>query len=63
MGEPTAGDGGARRPITVEVADGVATLLLDLPGESVNTLSLEVGRGARPRRSTGWSTTPPSRRW
>jgi 3-hydroxyacyl-CoA dehydrogenase/enoyl-CoA hydratase/3-hydroxybutyryl-CoA epimerase len=27
----------------VEVADGVATLLLDVPGESVNTLSGEVG--------------------
>jgi 3-hydroxyacyl-CoA dehydrogenase/enoyl-CoA hydratase/3-hydroxybutyryl-CoA epimerase len=31
------------RFFTVSVADGVATLLLDVPGESVNTLSGEVG--------------------
>jgi len=43
MGEPTASGGGAGGPITVAVADGVATVLIDLPGESVNTLSLEVG--------------------
>jgi 3-hydroxyacyl-CoA dehydrogenase/enoyl-CoA hydratase/3-hydroxybutyryl-CoA epimerase len=34
---------GAAACFTVEVADGVATLLLDVPGESVNTLSAEVG--------------------
>jgi 3-hydroxyacyl-CoA dehydrogenase/enoyl-CoA hydratase/3-hydroxybutyryl-CoA epimerase len=30
-------------PIAVELVDGVATLVLDVPGESVNTLSTEVG--------------------
>jgi 3-hydroxyacyl-CoA dehydrogenase/enoyl-CoA hydratase/3-hydroxybutyryl-CoA epimerase len=33
----------APRFFTTELEDGVATLLLDLPGESVNTLSPEVG--------------------
>jgi 3-hydroxyacyl-CoA dehydrogenase/enoyl-CoA hydratase/3-hydroxybutyryl-CoA epimerase len=33
----------AQKCFTIELADGVATLLLDLPGESVNTLSPEVG--------------------
>jgi 3-hydroxyacyl-CoA dehydrogenase/enoyl-CoA hydratase/3-hydroxybutyryl-CoA epimerase len=33
----------ARTYFTVELAEGVATLLLDVPGESVNTLSVEVG--------------------
>ncbi len=44
-GEATAGAATAvpGRCFTVEVADGVATLLLDVPGESVNTLSAEVG--------------------
>ncbi|HET9554690.1 MAG TPA: fatty acid oxidation complex subunit alpha FadJ [Anaeromyxobacteraceae bacterium] len=40
--EPT-GAAAERRFFTVEAADGVATLLLDVPGESVNTLSAEVG--------------------
>jgi 3-hydroxyacyl-CoA dehydrogenase/enoyl-CoA hydratase/3-hydroxybutyryl-CoA epimerase len=39
-----ASDAGATSFFRVEVADGVATLLLDVPGESVNTLSGEVGR-------------------
>jgi 3-hydroxyacyl-CoA dehydrogenase/enoyl-CoA hydratase/3-hydroxybutyryl-CoA epimerase len=34
---------GGERCFTVEVAEGIATLLLDVPGESVNTLSAEVG--------------------
>ncbi len=33
----------AQKFFSVELEDGVATLLLDLPGESVNTLSPEVG--------------------
>jgi 3-hydroxyacyl-CoA dehydrogenase/enoyl-CoA hydratase/3-hydroxybutyryl-CoA epimerase len=33
----------ARKFFTTEFSDGVATLLLDVPGESVNTLSPEVG--------------------
>jgi 3-hydroxyacyl-CoA dehydrogenase/enoyl-CoA hydratase/3-hydroxybutyryl-CoA epimerase len=33
----------AQKFFTVELASGVATLLLDLPGESVNTLSPEIG--------------------
>ena len=33
----------AGKAITVSLEDGVATLLLDVPGESVNTLSGEVG--------------------
>jgi 3-hydroxyacyl-CoA dehydrogenase/enoyl-CoA hydratase/3-hydroxybutyryl-CoA epimerase len=35
--------GTALRFFTVELADGIATLLLDVPGEPVNTLSGEVG--------------------
>jgi 3-hydroxyacyl-CoA dehydrogenase/enoyl-CoA hydratase/3-hydroxybutyryl-CoA epimerase len=33
----------APKCFTVELADGIATLLLDLPGETVNTLSPDVG--------------------
>jgi 3-hydroxyacyl-CoA dehydrogenase/enoyl-CoA hydratase/3-hydroxybutyryl-CoA epimerase len=33
----------AQKFFTTELADGVATVLLDVPGESVNTLSPEVG--------------------
>ena len=41
--EATAETAGGERCFTVEVADGVATLLLDVPGQGVNTLSAEVG--------------------
>jgi 3-hydroxyacyl-CoA dehydrogenase/enoyl-CoA hydratase/3-hydroxybutyryl-CoA epimerase len=40
-GQPAPAEG--LKFFTVSVADGVATLLLDVPGESVNTLSAEVG--------------------
>ncbi len=43
MTTATAAGAGGPRSFSVEVADGVATLLLDVPGESVNTLSAEVG--------------------
>ena len=53
----------APKYFAVELSGGVATLLLDLPGESVNTLSPDVGaahprvRSVRTRLSTGMSTS------
>ena len=49
------------RNFKVEIAEGIATLLLDVPGEKVNVLSPEVGEklrfdGWKNENGQGWES-------